>query len=419
MKKTLVGILSGLLFLLPATGCGPQEAGTSSAASSRFSTVAATSTSGLSTTSPQATDTTATDTPQTTAKGENTTTGRETGSSTTRATTAAYAAVTKVVSADAGKDYFLVAPSQNHPGVVGMDAVYTMQARDKAQNYLAVGDMEVSTNNPAVQVKGTTLTVPYAVRASADPLVVMVKQKSHPNRTGTYTFHFQKFSAQPTLNEDFNTESTLFRDGTYETGRDYGNALPGVVENGNLVYYIEKGGDGFFRTTCDVFKQAYGCFSARIQMPTKALVNGAFWLCTAVGDTYIKNPQRPSQSGGELDVVEYFPTWGDQKWAATIHWNGWSGYHTNAGKEPQTGTAIRGNYHVYSAVWTPEAIYWYFDGILSWTYTGEGVQPNSGAMHVMLQASNPGKDSPWGGKYDPTAFPDVMKTDWVKVYALA
>lgn len=84
-------------------------------------------------------------------------------------------------------------------------------------------------------------------------------------------------------------------------------------------------------------------------------------------------------------------------------------------------------YHVYSVVWTPKAIYWYFDDQVISSYTGEGVAEGSGPMNLLLQLNPeyPEKDENgntkpgWGGIYDGTGFPYEMKTDWVKAWALA
>ena len=65
-------------------------------------------------------------------------------------------------------------------------------------------------------------------------------------------------------------------------------------------------------------------------------------------------------------------------------------------------------------------MYWYVDGNLTVAYTGEGAQSeNSDPMSIRLQLGVSGEDgSAWGGNYVPDAFPDEMRTDWVKSYAI-
>lgn len=410
MTKKPMRLLAVLLAMLLIAGCH-QTDNTSEQSTATSSTTSTTSTVETEeTTSPSETsETTVTDPDTTTTEG----TGPTSPAVTTKnPTTPSEPKASKVVGANIGAGYYIVSPIDDHPGVVGMDAHYVMQARDKMGNYLPASDMEISVNNSSVKVSGAMLVVPYSVRSSSSPITVTVKQKSKPNRTGSYTFQFQKFSADPTLHDDFDTLNTdLWKTGWYQ------GMAGGVIEDGNLVFRAESDAHSFVMSTTGTFNQAYGCFSARISMPQRGLVNGAFWLCTEPGVVYIKNPQRPVQSGGELDIVEYYPAWGDG-WAGTIHWNGWSDYHRSSGKDTLQGENIAGNYHIYSAVWTPDAIYWYFDGLLCWVYTGEGVGPNSGPMQVLLQMSVKKQDDAWGGKYDPDAFPVEMKTDWVTVHTL-
>ena len=160
-----------------------------------------------------------------------------------------------------------------------------------------------------------------------------------------------------------------------------------------------------------------------MKLPVRALANSAFWICTSETNyRYIKNPQRPTESGGEIDILEYFATWGGTKYAATSHWFGWSGYHQSSGSEPDTGLQLAGEWHTYSLVWTKTGHYWYVDGMLTRAYTGEGAQAkNSDPFDVRLQmnVNEKGVDSDWGGAYVEDAFPDETLTDWVEVYGLS
>ena len=163
------------------------------------------------------------------------------------------------------------------------------------------------------------------------------------------------------------------------------------------------------------FKQAYGCFTARIDMPKNGNGNAAFWMMTTDGDRYIKNPAMPSQSNGEIDIVEYFGTW-KNRWSAALHWFAWNpNYLCSSGDDKLPAEDIQKGYHNFSAVWTDSAIYWYYDGELARVYEGDGVAKGSAGMRLLIQLAPEYKDG-WGGTYDPTDYPYQMKTDYIKAY---
>lgn len=325
----------------------------------------------------------------------------------------------KVTATDIGKNYYMFEPKEDHPGVVQMDAKYEMVATDKRKRELDKGKMVLSCNNKNVKINGNLVTIPYSVRSSGEKVKITMHNKDYPNRTGTYTFDFAiQFTAQPTFLEEFNSlDPAIWRDDWYENRKKLEDLR---CENGELIMTAAAGEstEGVELSTTNTFEQAYGCFSARIKMPTSGLSCVAFWLCTRRGVTYIKNPQRPTQSTGEIDIVEYYPTWGKHRTSSTVHWYGWSTYHQGEGVEPRLEKVLPGEYHVYSVVWTRKAHYFYVDDELTWKYTGDGVAPDSGPMQLLIQHSNPQKDNDWGGKYDPNELPNESRWDYVKVYGL-
>ena len=143
--------------------------------------------------------------------------------------------------------------------------------------------------------------------------------------------------------------------------------------------------------------------------------NAAFWMMTPDGDRYIKNPAMPSQSNGEIDVVEFFGTW-KNRWSAALHWFAWNpNYICSSGDDKLPAEDIQKGYHNFSAVWTDSAIYWYCDGELARVYEGDGVAKGSAGMRLLIQLAPEYKDG-WGGTYDPTDYPYQMKTDYIKAY---
>ena len=300
-----------------------------------------------------------------------------------------------------------------HPGVVDMDAYYELTVQDKIGNAISANDVTVTTNNSSVSVNGYNLTVPYSVRSEDKKLTVTVTSKTDNTVFGRYDFEFVKFTAEPTLREDFDTFNT-------DLWSVYADAGKAEIKNGKMVYTSQVGQTVGY-TTKNVFEQAYGSFSASIKMPEKALANGAFWLYSNTGKTYKRNPLNPSQSGGEIDIVEYFPTWSNGNlWSSTVHWYGSSGTHRYSGIDSyNAGVDLGNDYHIYSAVWMKDAIYSYLDGVLYRIYDGEGVSDHSDGMQIILSLHGCSEDSSWGGKFNAADYPDTMSTDWIKVYGLA
>lgn len=326
----------------------------------------------------------------------------------------------KVTATDIGKNYYMFAPKDEHPGVVQMDAKYEMVATDKRKRELDKSKMVLSCKNKNVKIKGTLVTIPYSVRSSGEKVVITMYNKDYPNRTGTYTFDFAvQFTAQPTFLDEFDSlDPSVWKDDWYDNMKTVDQLH---CENGELIMTAAAGETtkGIELSTTNTFEQAYGCFSARIKMPTSGLSCVAFWMCTRRGLTYIKNPQRPTQSEGEIDIVEYYPTWGDHRTSHTVHWYAWAAYHQGEGKEPRLNDKVlRGEYHVYSVVWTRSALYYYVDEDLTWKYTGDGVATDSDPMQLLIQHTNRQEDHSWGGKYDPNEFPNESRWDYVKVYGL-
>lgn len=312
----------------------------------------------------------------------------------------------KTLPSGTNSNYYTVYPKVDHPGVVGLDAVYQMVVKSDS-GYETEDSLIISVSNSNVKVNGLEITVPYSVRSGYEKVKFTVKNKTNPGLSGTYTFHFKQFSKTPTLYDDFDYDTGLWSTGFY------GGTRTGQLINSNMVFSANVGDPSTVLSTQGKFAQSYGCFSSRIKMPEKGSVNAAFWLCTY--EPYVKNPSNLNDSGGEIDIVEFWPA--SKTWAATVHWFGWSDYH----KESTQRIKIDFNYtdyNIYSIVWTPSAIYWYINEKLYRAYEGEGVTAGSSAMTVLLQLSPYYKDNEIIGKYNPDDFPVEVWYDWVKVYSL-
>lgn len=310
-------------------------------------------------------------------------------------------------------DLLTVSVEVEHPGVPEMDAYYILMVKDKNDDVVLADNVTVSINNSKVTVNGYAITVPYSVRNSDDTLTVTVTSKTNKSVFGRYDFEFIKNSDLPTLEDNFNSLNTGLWSDHYNNGGFN-------VEDGKLILTAQVG-QQIGITTKENFEQAYGSYSARIKMPEKANANGAFWLYSNSGKTYRRNPLNPSISGGEIDIVEYFPTWKNGSiWSTTVHWYGPTPNHIRSSgvDNLDSGVDLGNDYHIYSAVWTKEAIYSYLDGKLYRLYNGEGISDHSDGMQIIFSLrGNNGVDS-WGGAFNANDYPDSIKVDWLKVYSL-
>ncbi len=299
----------------------------------------------------------------------------------------------------------------DHPGVAGYDAAYQLKVIDASTGEAINSGCNVSVNNSAVSVSGLNLTIPSAVRTSGNEVTATV---TYGKKSGRYTFNFQKFSSTATFRDDFNTFNANNWNGQLS---DYVG-----IENGNLKLTCDANGNSGQVESTGKFYQAYGSFSARIKMPASGVLsNAAFWLrsnSSAGYGAYVPDEMNPAQQGGEIDIVEYYATWGD-RWSSTVHFNGWNALHRQSGDDGLPGSSLPGTYHVYSAVWTPDAIYSYLDGVLCRVYDGAALTDESQPMDIVIGNIGKTANDEWGGIYNPSKFPGYMYIDWVEVYALA
>lgn len=304
-------------------------------------------------------------------------------------------------------------PVCEHPGVAEMDADYSFYAADT--DYIPEEYLTLSASDERVTLNGMRVTVPYEVRKGGT--LTLTVQDSRSGKTGSYTMSFIGFSEQPAFNDDFDTLDT----DVWKQCRDNDGNLykSGTVSDGKLIFTIEKEGEPrCLLSTEGSFSQAYGCFSAVMEMPKIGSGNASFFM---TGNNYKHNPLTAPDiwagSYGEIDVVEYYPDWGDD-YAGTVHWYLWNPEHYNSsGNEHIKVPNIKDGFHTYSVVWTENAIYWYYDKTLTRVYNGPGVTDGSGPMNLLLQLW-PVYEDFWNTTYDATEFPYEAKFDRVTVWSL-
>lgn len=170
------------------------------------------------------------------------------------------------------------------------------------------------------------------------------------------------------------------------------------------------------------FSQQYGRWEMRAKLPTvpgsSRGVWPAFWL-------------RNDQGAGESDIMEAYggptdqPSFRSDSYTWTIHEDTnkqlsqktLTGYGT-----PTSAAPVSDAYHVYAMAWTPEAMKFYFDGVLVGTAKASDVdwfaKTFNSPMNIRLNLQIGSK---WAGFPDP-AKPDLTKmpanfdVDYIRVY---
>lgn len=303
----------------------------------------------------------------------------------------------------------------DHPGVPELDATYELRIFDKNGIELNASDFNWSSNFESVTIDGSTVTVPWLVRISAKKLVVTATNKTDASLFGTYTFTFQNYTDSATFSDDFDGDELDTE--KWRIGHDGGSIQNGgTLVDGKLVLTVNTT-DSLAAEVSTKRAQAFGAFSARVKLPSDGLVNAATWLYTY--NEYLLNPYNPDYSGGEIDIVEYLPE--TDNYMTTVHWYGYQdndAYKSELWFNGDNSLGVNDDeYHIVSTVWTKNAIYWYLDGRLIRTYTGEGVGQGAAGMWMILSLRT-GVHPSFGGVLDENDFPVSACYDWVRIYGL-
>jgi len=195
-------------------------------------------------------------------------------------------------------------------------------------------------------------------------------------------------------------------------------------ENGNLVIEAVKerfnGSDGVQREytsarlkTEGLFRQQYGRFEARIQIPAGKGLWPAFWM---LGDDY-------STVGwpkcGEIDIMESIGSEANSI-RGTLHGPGYTGLPalTTAYKLPHG--RFSDGFHVFAIEWEPRAVRFYVDAELYATKTPAELPEGTrwAFDHPFFVILNLAVGGNWPGSPDEApVFPQRMLVDYVRVYA--
>ena len=175
-------------------------------------------------------------------------------------------------------------------------------------------------------------------------------------------------------------------------------ALRGVVEGQPYVSGV--------LTTEKSFSQQYGRFEVRAQLPEGQGLWSAFWLLPS-----FKQWPEGVAVLPEIDVMENL---GHQPntYHTTLHTNQ-TGELTSFPFDHTMKADLTRDFHVYSAVWTPESVSWYLDG--EWKASHQTPADYTRPVHFLLNLAVGGT---WPGSPDATTeFPARFNIDYVRAWA--
>jgi beta-glucanase (GH16 family) len=160
-------------------------------------------------------------------------------------------------------------------------------------------------------------------------------------------------------------------------------------------------------TTSPSFRQRYGYFEMRAQLPVGDGLWPAFWLLAPYRDD-ITSPQYP----GEIDVVEFLGRDAGTIYCS-IHWPTRPDY----GEKKSTTIKVpsnTGTWRTYGVLWTAHSLVWYVDDV-------EVARTSNPGLHrPMYLIANLAIGGGWGGPPSSTTiFPAAFKIDWIRAYRMA
>jgi beta-glucanase (GH16 family) len=240
-----------------------------------------------------------------------------------------------------------------------------------------------------------------------------------------------------TWNDEFNGANGSSPDPTkwvVETGGngwgndelEYYTARPQNVrqEYGNLVIEAIKqrfaGPDGVRREytsarlkTEGLFRQRYGRFEARIQIPAGQGVWPAFWL---LGDDFSTTTW---PNCGEIDIMESVGS-EPSSIRGSLHGPGYSESSPLTAVYKLPTGRFSDAFHVFAVEWEPQVVRFYVDDKLYATKTPADLPPDKRWVydHPFFVILNLAVGGNWpGSPDDSTVLPQRMLTDYVRVYS--
>lgn len=182
------------------------------------------------------------------------------------------------------------------------------------------------------------------------------------------------------------------------------------VENGNLIITAQRevfsGADYTSAriTTEDKFEFTFGRIDIRAKLPIGGGTWPALWM---LGEDYATNTW---PACGEIDIMEHV---GNQQNTifSSLHFPG------NSGGDAVSQSIVEDNvsteFHEYSAIWSPETIRFFVDGVLYHTFANSDGIPFNDDFFLIFNVAMGGN---FGGNIDPAFNSSSMEVDYVRVY---
>ena len=346
-----------------------------------------------------------------------------------------------------------------HPGIPGYDAKYQFRVyygEKYDMDALTLDEFTLSCNAPEVRISGRDVIVPASFKddATIDGVKITATLNSDPSVTAYYPLMIKSW--KQTFNDDFDgdeIDTSKWRlsseNYNYLSQIGEGKTLTQsdactYVEDGKLVMRVMDGKgkptwvennreeeadfvDARLETR-GKFAQTYGCFMAGMIVPTasNAASTTAFWLMPSTGawgKEYFFNQRTTNVNCGEIDIMEFSPAWGEDKFQATEHWwDAMTGQKTSSGTGLNvyaSGTELQdGSVCNYATVWTENTLYTYFNGeLVKTTRNLDAFESENAYMIVSMHAAGYGSEPNWVGSFTEEDLDDLYAyVDYVRAY---
>ena len=317
----------------------------------------------------------------------------------------------------------------DHPGVPGFNTYYNYKIYVDGR-IVNKKEYNLTCNVPEVSFKDAQIVVPAAVKEKYNSISVTASIVGDSLARDSYVITFPRWEATlidefegNSLNSDIwalrpswpadkvrrsNPNNIIVKDGIL--------TLQGTAEPWEGAPYSDC-----FIHTKDKFTQTYGMFTASVQVPKEGASITAFWLLPNRGDwgsSYLYRNKGADSWIGEVDLLEFSPGW-NNNYQATMH--SWRGDGSRGGEgtlKRYFDSKITEGFHEYTAVWTENGFYCYYDGILTLSQVGIEATDNPAYIILDLELGKPENVDikHWAGEFKLSELPIQAKFDYVKVY---
>ncbi|NJC26248.1 family 16 glycosylhydrolase [Neolewinella antarctica] len=183
-----------------------------------------------------------------------------------------------------------------------------------------------------------------------------------------------------------------------------------AVEDGNLRITLKRenlSGSEFTSSrlvTEDKFEFTYGRIDIRAQLPSGGGTWPALWM---LGEDYATNTW---PGCGEIDIMEHIGNRQNTLFSS-LHYPGNSG--GNAATEETQVPTISTEFHVFTAIWSPQTIRFFVDDELYHTFPNDASLPFNDDFFVIFNVAMGGN---FGGAIDPDFQESSMLVDYIRVF---